>query len=215
MAVSLDNVSLTTNIVKVTRPYDSASKRAELLRAAKDLFYRRGYHRTSLADVAGQAGVPLGNVHYYFPTKQALAEAVVASHTASTDAAFSAWESHIDDPRQRLAALVRSPLDAADAVIQSGCPQGSLCQELEKMDSGVQRTALGSPMLERWVDWAARQFALLGWSDDESLARARQLVASIQGTMLLAHALHSADVLSEGLFRLETALAADLTAPRS
>lgn len=205
-------MSLSANIVKVTRPYDSVSKRSELIRSAKELFYRRGYHGTSLAEVASQADIPLGNVHYYFSTKQALAEAVVSAYKTEMRAAFVEWETAFEDPVLRLRALALSPLAASDNVIQSGCPQGSLCQELEKMEPGAHRIASGSPMLELWVDWSAAQFTLLGLSETEARVRAAQLVAAVQGTMLLAHALHSADVLRRGLESLESALAAEWAA---
>src|ERR1700739_1523610 len=112
--------------------YESTEKRAELVRAAADLLYRQGLERTTLADVAGQAKVPLGNVYYYFKTKEALAEAVIASHEADLLAMFAEWVAKHRDPRARLRRPVRAPLDSADAIIEFGCPHGSLCQELEK-----------------------------------------------------------------------------------
>ncbi len=50
--------------------------REALAEAALELFYRRGVANTSLADIAGAARVPTGNVYYHFCTKDALVEAV-------------------------------------------------------------------------------------------------------------------------------------------
>jgi TetR/AcrR family transcriptional regulator, transcriptional repressor for nem operon len=61
-------------------PYAAAEKRTELVRAATRLLHEQGFQRTTLADVAERASVPLGNVYYSFKTKEALAEAVIASH---------------------------------------------------------------------------------------------------------------------------------------
>ncbi len=197
----------------MVKAYDSASKRKELLRSAADLFYRGSYRGTSLADVASRAGIPLGNVHYYFPTKQAMAEAVVAAHRASMLSVFKEWEAAHESPLLRLRALVASPRAAADEVVRWGCPQGSLCQELEKLGPA---NGLGSTMLEAWVDWAEEQFRRLGCQGD-ARPRSIQLVAGIQGTMLLAHALHSADVLHEGLANIESSLISEfnVATPRS
>ncbi|MGZ3346649.1 MAG: TetR/AcrR family transcriptional regulator, partial [Caulobacteraceae bacterium] len=52
-------------------------KRDRLVEAAADLAHRRGFRETSLAAIAEAAGVPLGNVYYYFKTKDALAEALI------------------------------------------------------------------------------------------------------------------------------------------
>src|SRR3984957_12415535 len=102
--------------------YASADKRAELVRAAKKLLHEQGFQRTTLADVAGVARAPLGNVYYYFRTKEALAEAVIGAHERALRERFPSGVATLPDPRLRLRCLVRAPLDSADSVIQFGCP---------------------------------------------------------------------------------------------
>ena len=92
--------------------YASADKRSELIRAATLLLHEQGFQRTTLADVAGAADVPLGNVYYYFKSKEALAEAVIASHQAALRERFASWAAAHRDPRMRLRCLVRAPLDS-------------------------------------------------------------------------------------------------------
>src|SRR5271170_6439999 len=99
-------------------PYASAEKRAELVAAATQLLHEQGFHRTTLADVAGRADVPLGNVYYYFKTKDALAEAVILAHEEALRERFAEWTRAHVEPRARLRCLVRAPLDFADKVIQ-------------------------------------------------------------------------------------------------
>jgi AcrR family transcriptional regulator len=50
--------------------------RADLVRSARELFSRYGYHGTTFENVARQAGLTRPLVHYYFPTKQALYQQV-------------------------------------------------------------------------------------------------------------------------------------------
>src|SRR5277367_81588 len=114
-------------------PYAADDKRAELVRAATRLLHMQGFHRTTLAHVAERAKVPLGNVYYYFKTKEALAEAVIAAHEAALRELFASWVAAHREPRLRLRRLVRAPLDPAASIVQFGCPHGSLCQELEKL----------------------------------------------------------------------------------
>src|SRR6266436_1961921 len=52
-------------------------KRSRLLSAAVELTYQNGFEATSLADIAREAKVPLGNVYYYFKTKDEIGEAIV------------------------------------------------------------------------------------------------------------------------------------------
>jgi len=184
-------------------PYASADKRAELVLAATHLLHEQGFHRTTLADVAGRADVPLGNVYYYFKTKEALAEAVIAAHELALRERFASWTSAHRDPRERLRCLVRAPLDASDQVIQFGCPHGSLCQELEKLGPDAPLAKAGTRLLAVYIDWADEQFRALGCRKRESRALAADLVASIQGTMLVAHTMRSTALLTQQLSRVE------------
>ena len=54
-------------------------KRSRLVSAAVGLAYQNGFEATSLADIAREAKVPLGNVYYYFKTKDEIGEAIVRS----------------------------------------------------------------------------------------------------------------------------------------
>jgi AcrR family transcriptional regulator len=47
-------------------------KRTRLIETAMKLAYRNGFRETSLADIAQAAHVPVGNVYYYFKTKEEL-----------------------------------------------------------------------------------------------------------------------------------------------
>ena len=50
---------------------------AELLDAAFELFVERGFAATRIDDIAARAGVSKGTVYLYFPSKQAVFEALV------------------------------------------------------------------------------------------------------------------------------------------
>jgi AcrR family transcriptional regulator len=184
-------------------PYASDDKRVELVRAATSLLHAQGFHRTTLAGVAERAKVPVGNVYYYFKTKEALAEAVIASHEAALRERFASWAAAHHDPKLRLRCLVRAPLDAADSIIQFGCPHGSLCQELEKLGPDAPLAKAGARLLAAYIGWANEQFRALGCTPRESRALAADLVAAVQGTMLVAHTMRSRDLLKHQLRRVE------------
>ncbi|MCV7332442.1 TetR/AcrR family transcriptional regulator [Mycobacterium cookii] len=46
--------------------------------AAKKVFARNGFHGTTIADVASEAGLPFGSVYQYFDSKDALFRALIA-----------------------------------------------------------------------------------------------------------------------------------------
>jgi len=194
--------------------YEAIEKRAELVRAASGLLHEQGFQRTTLANVATRAGVPLGNVYYYFKTKDALAEAVIGAHEIALHDLFASWVVAHREPRLRLHALIRAPLDSADQVIQFGCPHGSLCQELEKLGVDAPLAKAGARLLVVYIDWAEEQLRACGCGKREARALATDLVAAVQGTMLVAHTMRSRDLLAQQLRRVERWLDETLSSPR-
>jgi AcrR family transcriptional regulator len=184
-------------------PYASADKRAELVAAATRLLHEQGFHRTTLAHVAESAKVPLGNVYYYFKTKDALAEAVVTAHEEALRSRFASWTDAHREPRARLRRLVRASLDVADGVIQFGCPHGSFCQELEKLGPGAPLSRAAQRLLAVYIDWAEEQFRAHGVRGREARALAADLVGAVQGAMLLAHTMRSKELLTHQIRRVE------------
>lgn len=57
---------------------DARDTRAEILSAALDLFAERGFHGTSLRDIARAVGIREGAVYHHFESKDALFEAVLS-----------------------------------------------------------------------------------------------------------------------------------------
>jgi AcrR family transcriptional regulator len=184
-------------------PYAAAEKRAELVAAATRLLHEQGFHRTTLADVAGRAAVPLGNVYYYFKTKDALAEAVIHAHEQALRSRFAEWTRAHREPRARLRRFVRAPLDFADAVVQFGCPHGSLCQELEKLGPDAPLARAGQRLLLAYLEWTEQQFRAQGIAPREARMLASDLVGAVQGAMLLATTMRSKELLTHQLRRVE------------
>src|ERR1700726_5093444 len=106
-------------------------KRTRLIETATKLAYRRGFRETSLADIAEAARVPVGNVYYYFKTKDELGEAVVERRLAE----FRAFRDELDrlsSPKERLLAFVERIHRNREQLARGGCPLGGLCTALQK-----------------------------------------------------------------------------------
>ncbi|MCQ4127653.1 TetR/AcrR family transcriptional regulator [Rhodococcus erythropolis] len=58
-----------------------AARRSQLIHAAEVVFTTHGYHASSVADIAQQAGVSHGTFYNYFKNKQDALEAIVDSTT--------------------------------------------------------------------------------------------------------------------------------------
>src|SRR5215831_14309426 len=137
-------------------------KRERLVAAAVEAIYARGVERTTLADIAAAAGIPLGNVYYYFKTKNDLVRAVVEAHLSDARAMLAAVESAHDDPRMRLKSLFASFAGQGEQIARYGCPEGSLCTELDKLPDGPGQAA---ELMRVPLDWAERQFTAMGRAD--------------------------------------------------
>ncbi|MBI5137569.1 MAG: TetR/AcrR family transcriptional regulator [Nitrospirae bacterium] len=165
-------------------------KRERLVLAAKELMHRRGFLRTTLGDIARHAGVPPGNVYYYFKTKEDVARAVIHEHDTWFDRQFTRWEAEMD-PRGRLLAYAGHMAARCEDLAENGCPIGSLCAELNKDDTPL-NDALDR-LLKRQRDWVATQFRALQAPNPDALGL--ELIARLQGAVLVAHALGDPDVL--------------------
>ena len=165
-------------------------KRQRLIDAACQTFYESGVERTTLADIAAAAGIPLGNVYYYFKTKNDLIDAVVEAHLSAARAMLAGVEAAHDDPLGRLKALFASFAEQGAEIARYGCPQGSLCSELDKLPDGP---GLAAELMRVPVDWAERQFSALGRADARDLAI--EVIARYQGSALLASTLRDPDLL--------------------
>ena len=155
-------------------PYASGDKRAELVLAATRLLHEQGFHRTTLADVAGRrTRFRSATSTTILKTKEALAEAVIVAHELALRGLFAfSWVSAHRDPRERLRRVARAPLASSDSVVQFGCPHGSLCQELEKLGADAPLAKAGGPLLAVYIDWA-----------EEQIRRARLLAATVEGAL--------------------------------
>jgi TetR/AcrR family transcriptional repressor of nem operon len=176
-------------------------KRERLIDAAQTMFYYQGVNRTTLADIAQQAQVPLGNIYYYFRTKEALVEAVIEAHERELLSMFEQWE-RLSDPRQRLLALIAASRKQKLVLARYGCPHGSLCQELDKEDTAG-LTQVGARILQAYLDWAQTQFMQLGRDKQEAGDLAVDLISWLQGTFVLTATFRAPELLERKLHRLE------------
>src|SRR5258708_11172233 len=122
---------------------NKTDKRSRLIQTAAKLTYRQGFRKTTLADIAEEAQVPLGNVYYYFKTKDELAAAVVEHRLKELGKLQQSWE-EMDSPKERLGACVESTAENAKALARGGCSVGTLCTELRKEGGGLDKLAAGS-----------------------------------------------------------------------
>ncbi len=178
---------------------NTQNKRDRLINAAATLFHQYGLMGTSLADIAKDADIPIGNVYYYFKTKDELILAAILRHKEQYVALFTTLDETYDDPRIRLKKALEYYELKSDEFARFGCPIGKIIMDTEMGGNEVTRAT--AEVLECFVQWAEMQFQELGHTDDAN-AYANALLCGIQGSIVLAKALQQPDVMLQELARL-------------
>jgi AcrR family transcriptional regulator len=160
--------------------------------ASAQVLHRQGVERTTIADIAQAADVPVGNVYYYFKTKDELVQAALAEHAGGL-AEFTGELDKLPDPLDRLKAMVGAWVGQRETAARYGCPTGSLAVELDKRDEGGLDLEAGR-VIRLLLEWVERQFSELKMPDPDGLAIT--FVGAYQGMSLLANALRDPEIMT-------------------
>jgi AcrR family transcriptional regulator len=88
------------------------NRRVQLLDAAARLFCQRGFHATSMRDIAKSADMLSGSIYYHFNSKQEMLLAVYAEGARRIGELVDAAVAHQTDPWKRLEAAGAAHLNA-------------------------------------------------------------------------------------------------------
>lgn len=179
--------------------------RSEIVKAADELFYKQGYEHTSFAHIADAVGISRGNFYHHFKTKDELLGAVIAGRVAITREMLAQWEGSNEHPLDRIRAFIHILIANRAEIMRHGCPVGTLCAELAKLQHASQAAA--NELFTLFRTWLGRQFTLLGREADAD-ALAMHLLASSQGVATLANAFHDTAFVEREVERMDEWLAA-------
>lgn len=182
------------------------SKTRELIVETADrMFYEGGYEATSFADIAASLGISRGNFYHHFKTKDDILDAVITQRIARTRAKLDAWHGCGAGPQERIASFVRLLVVNRTKIMAFGCPVGTLCTELAKLQHGAKHRARGIMGLFR--DWLTEQFQALG-AGEASEEHAVHLLGWAQGLAILAVTFQDEAVIHQQVAATEAWLAA-------
>ncbi|MCG6965347.1 MAG: TetR/AcrR family transcriptional regulator [Chromatiaceae bacterium] len=165
-------------------PRKSERTRQRIVEAANRLFYHKGYNQTSFSDVVEAAGVPRGNIYYYFKTKDEILEAAIKYRTERIAQMLEGWNGSYRTPIERLHRFIDILSNSADAIMRYGCPMGTLNTELGKGQGELQEQA--ENLFKMFESWLSDQFAELGYAG-RARELALRLMAQGQGISTMSH----------------------------
>ena len=161
--------------------------RDHIVEAADRLFYRRGYEHTSFSDIADVVKISRGNFYFHFKSKDEILAAVINLRLTNTRRMLERWESEGKEPAERIRSFIRILVANRADIKRYGCPVGTLCAELAKLDHGSRGEA--NELFTLFRTWLRNQFVLLGREEDADML-AMHLLARSQGAAALANAFH-------------------------
>ncbi|MEV0193191.1 ScbR family autoregulator-binding transcription factor [Kitasatospora purpeofusca] len=167
----------------------SARTRLLVLTAAAELFTARGFRHTSVQEVADRVGMTKGAVYFHYPTKEALAVAVVEQHYARWPLLLAGVAAEGHGPLETAERLLAGAALAfrEDVVVQAGA-------RLQ-----VERPQIEAELPIPYLDWTELLTGLLTRAEalGELRAGVRPRVAARSLVAAFFGAQHISDVLRE------------------
>ncbi|BBP04511.1 TetR family transcriptional regulator [Sulfuriferula plumbiphila] len=161
--------------------------RDHIIEAADQLFYQQGYEHTSFSDIANAVQISRGNFYHHFKSKDEILDAVINVRLANTRKMLEQWEIKGEKPEDRIRSFIHILIMNRAKIKCYGCPVGTLCGELAKLNHPLQAEA--NKLFTLFRTWLRRQFTLLGRKADAD-ELAMRLLARSQGVATLANAFH-------------------------
>jgi TetR/AcrR family transcriptional repressor of nem operon len=177
--------------VRRKRKGPGADTAERILDIAERLVQARGFNAFSYADVAAELGITRASLHYHFPGKAELGEALVARYTERFTDALAAIDAATPDASSKLEAYLGLYSDVLRG--HRMCLCGMLAAEYQTLPTGIQHAVIAffdanEAWLERVLDQGRHRGELL--FSGPSRDTARMIVSALQGAMLIARPHH-------------------------
>lgn len=168
------------------------SKKEALTLAAAELFHENGIGATSIADIAKRAGVPVGNVYYYFKTKEELGLGAAELRRGEFQGFTDAIDARFPNPLARLREAAGFFAQAKSEYVDNGCPIAQMCQTGDVANDPV--AGAYADIYKAYMRWIAEQFEALGHST-QAQRYAQQFLSRLLGAALVAKTTQNANLL--------------------
>lgn len=179
------------------------STKERIIEKTLELMYQQGYLPTSLGQIMEASGVGKGQLYYYFKSKKDLG-------LQATETLLARWDQELIEEilrttkpvQERFAEMlewVYNFQDQQDSATFYGCPVGNLIVELAAQDGDFRR--LLADFMNRWTAAIAELLELLheDWDQEKIHRQAQQILARIQGSLVLLKLNQDLQVLQEAI----------------
>jgi TetR/AcrR family transcriptional repressor of nem operon len=168
-----------------------------IMKTAEALMIERGYSAFSYADISEAVQIKKPSIHHHFPTKAALAAAVLKKHREKTIEGTEQLDRQIEDPWKRLHAYVQYWEGCIRGRTVPFCVAALMGAELPSLPEEVQaEVRLHFSALSEWLERTLKSGVKAGVIKLQGSAatEAQTLMAVVHGAMLSARATGDCDV---------------------
>ncbi|NHO87663.1 TetR/AcrR family transcriptional regulator [Pseudoteredinibacter isoporae] len=159
---------------------------------ADELFYQKGYEKTSFSDIAHEVGITRGNFYHHFKSKDDILASVIERRLENTAQMLNQWQEEGQSASARIECFIKILIMNRAKITLYGCPVGTLTTELSKLDHPLLESA--NEVFLLFSNWLEKQFLALGHKE-QAKDLALHLLARSQGVATLASAFHDEDFL--------------------
>jgi AcrR family transcriptional regulator len=150
-----------------------------IIETADELFYQNGFDFTSFSDIAKVVDISRGNFYHHFKTKDEILTAVIELRKERTKNALEIWEQDIQEPLERIKQFFSFFTTNRTKIRMYGCPLGTLCNEMAKLQHEAKIGAVEIYALFR--TWISQQFESLGCTPNQADHLSLHIISQSQG----------------------------------
>lgn len=183
------------------------SVRETIILKTQELMYQRGYVDTSISQIMDAAGVGKGQLYHYFKSKKDIGLEATAN-------LLEVWNAELiedifgsqDMPAHKFTAMLEWVChfhENQEGPILYGCPVGNLIMELSTQDDDFRHLLRG--FMNKWHQETSSTLQDLhaDWSVEKADQEAQNVLAMIQGAILLMKLSQDLSVIQKTVIELE------------
>jgi TetR/AcrR family transcriptional regulator, transcriptional repressor for nem operon len=185
---------------------ETTATRERIVEAARELFFKQGYAATGIAQILKEAGANSGSLYHFFPSKDDLLVAVLEKYQGMLEPqVLKPAFTRTSDPIKRLFAVLEGYRLLLEAThFELGCPIGNLALEVSNNQPEARRLIIENfrawcDAIRQLIEEAADRFP----SDIEPSALATHVLATMEGSVMLARAYRSFEPFDQAISQLE------------
>lgn len=176
--------------------------RKTLLRNSLSVFKKKGYHATTMADLAAASGLLKGSIYHYIQSKESLMEEVLlALRDHYVNKVFSKIYDNSLSIKERLNVIAERAEEiymheeGGDFFVNIG---------LETLNTNPSFLEIINSFFREWFEAMHYLFIQLGYNQDQAREEAELLVAEIEGSVMLMRLLKDPNFLARTLNKLKS-----------